>query len=123
MSDDTKGPVWRPQSHQDRDAYVPKHQTPVGGVPSFVVEECTGKYEGADLQAIRSRRPTPERIRRLEDKHDALDRVVIRMDSKLDTLKEMADAAAAERESRRRHLPATIKALGYAVALGDEFCL
>ena len=66
-----KGPVWRPRSHQDRDVFVDK-RTPPGGTPQFVDEECTGKYEGEDLARMRSRRPTPERISKLESKHDEL---------------------------------------------------
>lgn len=69
---DAKGPIWRrPRTNPDRDQYVEKH-TPPAGVPSFVDEECTGKYEGEQLARIRSRRPTPERISKLEIKHDEL---------------------------------------------------
>jgi hypothetical protein len=62
MTDDRK--------RRDRDVYVPK--TPAPGTPIFVEEECTGKYDGEDLATHRSRRPTPERISRLEAKHDQL---------------------------------------------------
>ena len=57
---------------KDRDVYTPKHPTPVAGVPAFVSEEATGRYDGDELRAIRSKRPTDERIARLEDKHDEL---------------------------------------------------
>lgn len=52
----------------DRDAYVPKHSA----APEFVAEDVTGQYTGDELRTQRARRPTPERITRLEDKHDEL---------------------------------------------------
>src|SRR5262249_37993257 len=44
------------------------------GVPRAVDahDEITGKYEGEELEERRARRPTPERILRLERKHDEL---------------------------------------------------
>ncbi len=40
--------------------------------PVYVEPEATGNYEGEELRRIRARRPTPQRIERLEDKHDLL---------------------------------------------------
>lgn len=76
-----KGPTFRrAQSHQDRDSYVEKHRTPPAGtVVDFVAEDVTGQYQGAELARIRSRRPTPERIARLEAKHDQLASIVTEM--------------------------------------------
>ncbi len=50
--------------------------TPVAGVPrvEFAPEEITGVIKDAEaLKAARAKRPTEERLGRLEDKHDALD--------------------------------------------------
>lgn len=45
--------------------------TPVEGTPQVLIhDEITGQYEGDDLRKERARRPTPERISRLEDKQD-----------------------------------------------------
>lgn len=62
----------RPQSQPDRDVIVHKHATPAAGIPTFLDEDCTGKHEGDDLREMRARRPTDERVGRLEDKHDEL---------------------------------------------------
>ncbi len=40
--------------------------------PVYVEPEATGNYEGEELRRIRARRPTPQRLERLEDKHDQL---------------------------------------------------
>jgi hypothetical protein len=53
---------------RDRDVYVAK--SPAQGVPAVVFDDVTGRYEGADLASMRARRPTPERISRLEKKQD-----------------------------------------------------
>lgn len=57
------------QPTDERDAYVPKH-TPPTGVPDFVTEECTGRYEGEELRIRRSHRPTDKRVERLEERLD-----------------------------------------------------
>jgi len=57
---------------RDRDEYVPKHKTPPAGVPDFVTEECTGRYEGEELARRRAHRKTDERVARLEEKYDKL---------------------------------------------------
>lgn len=41
-------------------------------IPVEVPDEVTGNYQGDELRDIRARRPTPERVQRLEEKHDAL---------------------------------------------------
>jgi hypothetical protein len=74
-----RGPTFkRARSHQDRDVYTPKTKTPTS-VPQFVSEDITSQYSGEDLRRARSRRPTPERIAHLEDKHDQLSSVVCEM--------------------------------------------
>src|SRR5678815_5540206 len=43
-------------------------------------EDITGKYEGQELEQARAKRPTDERIKRLEVKHDKLDEKVDRIE-------------------------------------------
>lgn len=94
--------------------------------PEFVDEEATGRYEGPDLQRIRERRPTPQRIARVEVRVDTLEKSVARMDGKLDAIVDYAARADAERERRskaeadalerrRRYSIRLIKALGVVV--------
>lgn len=58
---------------RDRDVLIRK-DTPMRGsaIPHEVEHEGTGVHEGDELRAIRERRPTPERIRRLEKNGDDL---------------------------------------------------
>lgn len=118
-----------PPPHRNRDVRVPKE-----AVPDFVVEEATGRLEGEQLRFARSRRPTPERISKVETRQDKLEsslaetrEQVARMDGKLDTLVTLASKADAERErrvaaeavaleKRRKHTIAIISALGVAIA-------
>lgn len=72
MTDDRKPPRAQTQPRVNRDDYVEKHEA----VPAEMPHEITGQYAGEELRAIRSRRPTDERIERLEDKHDALHEIV-----------------------------------------------
>lgn len=46
------------------------------GVPGYVCDEITGVVEGEDLRRERAKRPSDERIERLEEKHDRLERAV-----------------------------------------------
>jgi hypothetical protein len=55
----------------DDDRALIGRKTPARGV-EFSNEPVTGVYEGEELARIRARRPTDERIGRLEDKHDKL---------------------------------------------------
>jgi hypothetical protein len=74
---DERGPVFkRPRTNPDqRDVYTPKTKTPAS-IPQFVSEDITSQYQGEDLRRARARRPTPERIAHLEDKHDQLSSIV-----------------------------------------------
>ncbi len=94
---------------------------------TFGDDEVTGQYEGEELHRMRARRPTVERIQRLEDKHDATLATVNKMSGKLDTLLELAGAEAdarterakaeaVERESRRKYIVPIITAVGIAAA-------
>ncbi len=93
-----------PVSKSDRDILVPKHRAASQGVPGFVDEEFTGRYEGEDLARLRARRPTPERVSRLEKRVDKLDKDMAvgfaESKTRLDTLLELATKAEAERERR-----------------------
>lgn len=97
-----------------RDVYRPK-TPPGGGEPEFVCEDITSQYEGDELRAKRAKRPTKERIGRLETKHDELAQVVTEMrvevasmSGKLDVLPRLVDAVqsateqAASREQSKR---------------------
>ena len=44
--------------------------------PEYVCDDVTGQYQGEELREHRERRPVPDRITRLEEKHDSLVRVV-----------------------------------------------
>ncbi len=87
----------RPGPHDDRDHQRPK--TNPHGVPAiFEGEDATGNYEGPELHAIRARRPTPLRIAHLERRVDDHGLKLAGVDSKLDTL---VDLAGAERDARQ----------------------
>jgi hypothetical protein len=74
----------RPLTNADRDIYTPKTQTPAKGVPVEVEEEVTGKHDGDELAMLRAKRPTHDRIARLEVKGDATAQAQARMEGKLD---------------------------------------
>ncbi len=73
MSNPIKEPFRGARGHQDqdRDVFVDK-RTPSHGAPEFVAEEVTGSYEGEELAAIRARRPTPTRFKKLEEFKDEI---------------------------------------------------
>jgi hypothetical protein len=119
---DERGPVFRrarSQQADQRDVYVDK-RTPASGVTEFVCDDVTGQHEGEELARIRARRPTPERLRILEQKHDRLDDKVdeihndlARQSGQLALLVALAQA----REERWKHIAPIVKAIGVAVAL------
>jgi hypothetical protein len=70
------------------------------GVPVPVPEfgDITGQYEGVDLARARAKRPTEDRLGRLETKHDdlakvvgALEKGVANIDGKLDVLPQLLE--------------------------------
>lgn len=95
----------KPPRPFDRDACPPKSATPPRGyavselaVPHEVPDEVTGNYEGDELRSYRGRRPTPERLTRLESfKDDMLERVP-RIEANVQTL---VDWHREEREEKR----------------------
>lgn len=61
------------QSQDDRDAEgLAARRDRENAVKEFAGDEITGQYEGEELEEARSRRPTPDRIKRLEKKQDEL---------------------------------------------------
>lgn len=76
----------RPPTAHDRDVFVRKTPPRPFAVPEPVEdeEEVTGKHDGDELRELRGRRPTRERLTRLEDKHDGLDEKVDGIDEKVD---------------------------------------
>jgi predicted transcriptional regulator len=90
------GPPKRLQSQSERDIAglaARRVRERIGAVPEFVAEEVTGQYQGEELAQMRARRPTDQRIARVEEKFDALESTVSDMrvevgkiDGKLDVL-------------------------------------
>jgi hypothetical protein len=65
----------------DRDVQKPKH----GRMdPAFDFEGATDQYEGEELERIRSRRPTDQRIGHIEKKFDKLEERVEGIEKKID---------------------------------------
>jgi hypothetical protein len=100
---DTEDRPKRFQSQTERDlagieARRDRHRSAPRGIPEFRSEEVTGQYEGEELAQARAKRPTDERIARLEQKHDSLDGMVNDMrvelgnvSGKLDVLPDLVD--------------------------------
>ncbi len=126
----------RHQGADTRDlAGIAARRTRDAAVPESFEDEVTGAHAGDDLKRLRARRPTDQRLERLEDKHDELRDIVTRievshgeMNGKLDTIVDLAgaeavartaraEAEAAERERRRTHIVPVIKAIGVAIAM------
>lgn len=91
-------------------------------------DEVTGKYEGPDLELMRERRPTRQRMIILERKADAVGGAVREIKGKVDALFTMAaedrtarqareEAEAVEREKKRGSIVPIVKAVGVALAL------
>lgn len=122
----------RPRRHQtatERDVEgIEARRERDQAIPAFVEDEVTGQYQGDELKAMRSKRPTNQRLSRLEQKHDDLSRDVSEIKGGVGAiLKLSAEAAdarekreqreAVERASRRVQVVPIIKALGVAIAL------
>jgi hypothetical protein len=133
-----KGPRWnRPKTPiagvvRDRDVRTEKHDA----IPESWDEPATGRVDLSpdELARIRSRRPTPERVSKLEVRVDVLHKELIetRLDvrgvgSQVKTILDYAVKAEAERERRavadvvalerrRKFIIGLIGALGTAVA-------
>ena len=62
----------RPGTHGDHSRFA-RRESPASGVPALVEDdEVTGKCDGERLKAARARRPTPQRLERLEEDRDEL---------------------------------------------------
>lgn len=104
-----------------------KRRTPASGVPvdEFADEPVTGVLDGDDLAVARQRRPTPQRIARLELRVDKLDRAMAvgfaESKATLATLVDYAAKAEAERERRAKlEREAAEKAEAAAVAESER---
>ncbi len=91
----------RPGTLADRDQYQPKHAP----TPTFIDDDATGRHDRGELNdeelsLARGKRPTHVRIGKVENKVDGVIAVTNTMTGKLDTLVELAAAAAVEREKR-----------------------
>lgn len=99
-------------------------------VPEYVCDDVTGQYHGEELREHRERRPVPDRISRLEEKHDSLVKVVgatredvASMTGKLDAFllvveSERKESHRTERVrigSRAKVIVAVVGALGVAI--------
>lgn len=122
----------------NRDHERPK--TNPHGVPAFSAEEVTGQYEGDELRQARARRPTDQRIERMEGKHDELRgdfktlaahvgdlrESVGEMSGKLEVLPKLVDAIdrASDRVAQREHVTFTaqvdVDKAGKIAKIGDE---
>jgi hypothetical protein len=92
--------------HKD---YSGRKTSPGYAIPDFVEPEATGNYEGEELARIRARRPTSERLARLEEKHDGLVETVTdvrvsigAMSGKLDTVLTHVTATHREHQATER---------------------
>lgn len=89
----------RVQSPTDHDRFA----APRSGVPHPLDEDDkTGRYEGEELAMERAKRPTEQRVGRLEKKHDALAGDVREIKGKVDAIFEMSSAAQDAREDREK---------------------
>jgi uncharacterized protein YhaN len=113
----------------NRDYQRPKTNPSGLAVPHEVEDDVTGQHAGEELRAMRARRPTPERIQRLEDKHDALHEVVTetrvmvgQISTKLEALPRLEAAVerSVERNAQREqlHYKKTVE-IGTAEQLAD----
>lgn len=103
----------RPKTHKGDEERIAigaaeRRRIRLEGIPIQADPEETSPHQTDEERAsIRRKRPTQERIEKLEVKHDVLSAAIAatqmthaRMDGKLDTLVELAAASAAERERR-----------------------
>jgi outer membrane murein-binding lipoprotein Lpp len=124
MTDSKKPPSFSPppsrkqrmqsQTERDHEGFAAKKERE-SAVPEvrFPEEEITGKLQGEELAQARERRPTDERIGRLEQKHDQLASevggvrvAVATMAGKLEVLPELVKVVkdSAERAADREHV-------------------
>jgi hypothetical protein len=121
----------RMQSQTERDMAGMAAKREREAAPFEVEPEITGNYDGAELDEMRRKRPTDERIGRLEQKHDSLVRTVTdfrvdigsrvgEMSGKLDTV--LAHVTASHREQQateRVRIGSRAKVIvGVATAIG-----
>lgn len=117
--------ITRPEGRDELSERARRDRT---AAPHEVQQEVTGQFEGEELREARGRRPTNERLERLEEKGDRTAALIERFDSKLDTIialgerseaerKRRSDMDAAERAAKRSMVVPVIRAIGIAVAI------
>jgi hypothetical protein len=87
----------RPGTNADRDIYTPKTPAKGHAVPVAIEEEeVTGKHDGDELAMLRAKRPTHDRIARLEVKSDDAAKSNARVEGKLDAVLVLLTGKATE---------------------------
>lgn len=114
-------PARRMQSQTDRDHEgfkARKERELAAGfaqsIPVELPEDITGQYEGEERKMYRNKRPTDERVERLEDKHDKLDDKIDKLEdshSELVTTVNRVDSSLAELRGEMKVLPRLVTAL------------
>ena len=104
------------------------------GIPAVTCDDVTGNYEGEELARARARRPTPERLERLEkgrdedrgdhkklvEKVDGLSTAVARVEGKLDLLPKLVSLLEGKEETKRQGMANRTKIiLGLLSLLGS----
>lgn len=115
-------PIKRHQSQTERDIAGFAARKERDAAPVEIPMEITENYTGDQLKEMRAKRPTDERIGRLEEKHDKLSEAVFRMEGKLDTALSVIvpEAHKTERhrmDSRTKVILALIGAAGAAIGV------
>ncbi len=109
----------RAGSHHDHRAPSPPIPIPI----AVEMDEVTGKYEGDELKSMRARRPTDERITRLEEKHDKLESKVDKLDGKVDQVDDKVDKMAvsvAGMEGQFKVIPRLVDSMEKAIESMNE---
>jgi hypothetical protein len=87
----------RPPTNADRDFLVRKTPAKPFAVPEPIEDdEVTGKHEGDELAQLRAKRPTHDRIARLEVKSDEHATTGARVEGKLDAVLVLLTTKASE---------------------------
>ena len=77
-----------------------RHRTEPRGIPVELPDDITGQYEGEELRTFRGKRPTWQRLDRLEDHKDQAIAMFAAVDAKLGMLVGHAEKAEEREENR-----------------------
>jgi hypothetical protein len=89
----------RPHTHGDRNEDR-RHRTEPRGVPVEVPEDITGQYEGEELRDHRGKRPTWQRLDRLEAHKDQTIAMFAQLSGQLGELVKHAEKSEEREENR-----------------------